>query len=719
MGSSEPLIVEAIYMYERENAELHHTDRFELVHEENPTPVLRRGQEFSLAVRFNREYVEETDIVRLLFSFGPNASVFKGTRGINEVKPRESALLDLEAWGVRMVGNTDTDLMVEARSPVDSPVGVWQLNVETTTLGSRQPPNTFHYEKDIYLLFNPWIKEDMVYMEPETRLDEYILNDIGKIWIGPHGSARGREWIFGQFDKAILPACMLMFEKSNIKTEQRGDPIKVSRTISKMANAFNVVDGKYVYDGILEGNWSPPYDDGISPSAWTGSIPILEQYLETGGERVKYGQCWVFAGVVTTICRALGLPSRVVTNVVSAHDANGSLSLDVYFDTDMNRLDMDPETGGPADSIWNYHVWNDVWMSRPDLPRGYGGWQAIDGTPQEQSEGLYRCGPASVEAIRQGVTGCNYDIPFLIASVNADQIRWLQDPNSIIGWRKIDTNTQHIGRMILTKKPWIFDPNGDRDREDITHEYKAPEGTRAERLTLYRAVRSIPSAKRAYAGGEQVVEDVEFKLVDLDRVNIGDPFTIRIDIENKSEERRTVKVVLSAGSVYYNGVKAHQIKRAEGEFELEAAERRSLQLRCTVEEYLDKLVEYANMKLYAIAVVQETNQTWADEDDFQVIKPTIKVEIEGDPVVGQPSTITLSFTNPLNLYLTECVFNYAGPGLSKNKTIKFRDVGPLEDVRVEHQLVPQKAGQQKIIATFTSRQLVDVTGAVAVDVDEA
>ena len=30
--------------------------------------------------------------------------------------------------------------------------------------------------------------------------------------------------------------------------------------------------------------------------------------------------------------------------------------------------------------------------------------------------------------------------------------------------------------MILTKAPWIFDPNGDRDREDITSLYKAKEG---------------------------------------------------------------------------------------------------------------------------------------------------------------------------------------------------------------------------------------------------
>lgn len=87
-------------------------------------------------------------------------------------------------------------------------------------------------------------------------------------------------------------------------------------------------------------------------------------------------------------------------------------------------------------------------------------------------------------------------------------------------------------------------------------------------------------------------------------------------------------------------------------------------------------------------------------------------------MVGQSSTITLSFRNPLKITLTNCVFNYAGPGISKNKTLKFRDVGPLEDIQVEHELVPQKSGRQQIIATFTSDQLVDVTGSATVDVYE-
>lgn len=32
-------------------------------------------------------------------------------------------------------------------------------------------------------------------------------------------------------------------------------------------------------------------------------------------------------------------------------------------------------------------MWNEVWMSRKDLGKDYDGWQVIDATPQETSEG--------------------------------------------------------------------------------------------------------------------------------------------------------------------------------------------------------------------------------------------------------------------------------------------------------------------------------------------
>lgn len=87
-------------------------------------------------------------------------------------------------------------------------------------------------------------------------------------------------------------------------------------------------------------------------------------------------------------------------------------------------------------------------MARPDLPHGYGGWQAVDATPQEKTDGLffnvslswiqnyyhvlyfvcaghYRIGPASVRAIREGEVGFCYETSCFFAEVNADRCYWM------------------------------------------------------------------------------------------------------------------------------------------------------------------------------------------------------------------------------------------------------------------------------------------------------
>lgn len=39
--------------------------------------------------------------------------------------------------------------------------------------------------------------------------------------------------------------------------------------------------------------------------------------------------------------------------------------------------------------VRNFHVWNEVWMKRLDMLVEYGmdGWQVVDATPQETSDG--------------------------------------------------------------------------------------------------------------------------------------------------------------------------------------------------------------------------------------------------------------------------------------------------------------------------------------------
>lgn len=61
-------------------------------------------------------------------------------------------------------------------------------------------------------------------------------------------------------------------------------------------------------------------------------------------------------------------------------------------------------------------------MNRPDLGPEYGGWQALDATPQETSEDMYRCGPTSLRAVRDGEIEKPYDTSYVFAEVNADKV---------------------------------------------------------------------------------------------------------------------------------------------------------------------------------------------------------------------------------------------------------------------------------------------------------
>ncbi|XP_046746451.1 hemocyte protein-glutamine gamma-glutamyltransferase-like [Diprion similis] len=706
-----PLTVKNVDLLEKENAKVHRTDRFELVAKAKSTPVLRRGQPFKLRLHFDRPFLENMDIVRIFFSFGSYPDVMKGTKGVGTIAKKTSLPAHSETWQVRATDLRTEIVSIEVQSPANCPVGVWKLFIDTTVSGHENTTNTFEVDSDIYLLFNPWMKHDLVYMEDQKLLEEYVMNDTGKIWVGTKKEPKGRGWVFGQFHACVLPACQLMLKKSGIKDVARGDPIKMSRAISRIVNANDD-------NGVLAGNWTDNYDGGVSPSAWTGSVPILKKFLETKNT-VRFGQCWVFSGVVTTVCRALGLPARSVTNLRSAHDCDNTLSIDRYFNSRHERLFFDPITGKSfEDSIWNFHVWNDVWMARPDLPKGYGGWQVIDATPQETSDGTFQCGPASVEAIKQGAAGFNYDVPFMISSVNADVVNWIEDKRSESGWRSFSTSKDAVGIMILTKAPLKFDSKGERDRLDITCSYKAEEGTQAERLTLYRAARCLDSARRSYAIPELTKEDCEFTLVDLDTVNIGEPFAVQVNVKNNSKEQRTIRAILSVRSVFYNGNPGHTVKSVLTNLTLHPKKRDVLRLPITADQYLDKLVEYCHLKLSAVIAVNETNQTWVDEDDFRVVKPTINIEVARKLVMEQPAMLSLTFTNPLKKMLTDCKINLSSSGFRSTKEMSLKDVAPSKMVHVIHQAVPYMDGKHNIVVTFTSKELCDVTGLATVEVIE-
>lgn len=707
-----PIQVQGVELYARENAKLHNTNLYELLDSKDSALILRRGQTFYMAIRFKKTFSPNLDTVRLHFEFGPPPHMMqKGNLISLPITSVSSFTRDRQMWDVRTHQHQDAVVTIDVQIAGAAAVGVWKMKILSYVTGDMSAqPEIFEIPQNAYVLFNPWSKEDTVFLDKEDARREYVLNDVGKIFVGTQKEPRGRRWIYGQFADSVLPGAMLMLNHSKLDYTGRASPILVSRAISKLVNSEN--DDK----GIVVGNWSGMYDDGTAPWMWTGSPAIMDEYFKNGGEQsVKYGQCWVFAGVATTVCRTLGIPCRTVTNFVSAHDTDRSLTVDKYFDKDGEKIE-----GVSNDSIWNFHVWNDVWMSRPDLPVGYGGWQSIDSTPQETSNNVFQMGPASVEAVRRGQVGFDFDCPFVFSEVNADIIKWTRDETVEGGWRKAASDKYKIGQFILTKKIGVDDDVGDTDAENIVSEYKDQEGTVEERMAVLNAARYgvAPSIRYAvYDMPPPEKEDVTFDLQEIDKIMIGQPFTVTVQVKNKnSSEVRTVGAVLSASTVYYTGVLARKVTRQRGNFTLKPNQSEVLQITVSADEYLDKLVDYSMMKIYAIATVQETQQTWAEEDDFTVQKPKLVLQCPETLRVGVEFQLVIRLTNPLNRHLTDCLFTLEGPGLSGPYRVKFRDIAPLESVVHFERLVPQRPGNRVIVANFSSRQLIEVIGSKHVNV---
>jgi len=316
-----------------ENEEEHKTDEYE-----NPLLVLRRGQTFRVRIEFERRYNKFSDKIMLQFSTGPNPQLLNNTK-IN--CPVVDELVSSE-WGMTVDSENGTTVTFKVNIPAKTIIGKFKVTINLETkLEDGTVAKSSDEEPDIYIIFNPWSKDDSVYMKNEDERYEYCINESGIIYRGSSRRISGKQWNFGQFEKKIMECVLLLLDKDeryknnpNKWIEKRADPVWVSRIISCMVNEY-----------VLVGNWSGDYSGGISPLKWNGSVKILNEFYKTN-EMVKFGQCWVYSGVVTTALRSLGIPTRSVTNFSSAHDTEGSMTIDTYITEDGDEVSLN------GDSVW-------------------------------------------------------------------------------------------------------------------------------------------------------------------------------------------------------------------------------------------------------------------------------------------------------------------------------------------------------------------------------
>lgn len=703
-----PLVVKSVDLCMDENVTNHHTGDYDAVQSENPSLVVRRGSPIKFKIDFNRSYDKEKDVVCLVFTVkdATAPSYAQGSMIFAPIVPSDDVVLPSDGWQTKLLSTDENAVSVEVTPTATAITGQWILEVDTKVMKEREEEaKTLRYtvKQPVYLLFNPWCKQDTVYMsDPEWR-KEYVLNDSGLIWRGTSNRLRPTVWNYAQFEDQVLECCCYLLNHfSKLSVVARADPAKVVRHISAVVNSIDD-------DGIIVGNWSGEYGGGQPPTHWGGSMAILQQFYKTK-KPVKYGQCWVFSGVCTTVCRALGIPARSVTNFASAHDTHNSLTIDYFYDDD-----GEPIEDLNIDSVWNFHVWNEVWMERPDLePGGYGGWQAIDSTPQEESDGLYRCGPCSVSGIKRGEIQKAYDGPFVFAEVNADKVYWrFRGKHQPL--KLMQKKTEVIGQFISTKAI------GSYEREDITNEYKYRENSREEREVMLRALRQCRNSFSRYYLNDDF-EDVQFDFQLLDDIVIGSPFSVKLFIKNKGREGKAynIKGIMRVGTVLYTGHLKNLVKKDRFDVKVEEDSEQVVTLDVSYEEYEKALVDQAAFNIAARATVVETGFDYIAEDDFRVRKPDIKIEVEGETVQGQEFTVTATLANPLNKSLRKGVFIIEGPGLGQPMKLPVKgDIQPKADVKVSCSMRPKTSGEKSIIAKFSSRELDDVDGYEVIEVKPA
>ncbi|XP_014645617.1 PREDICTED: protein-glutamine gamma-glutamyltransferase E [Ceratotherium simum simum] len=669
--------------------------------------ILRRGQPFQFSLILNQS-LGSGESLGFIASTGSYASESAGTKAVFPLSNKTSG----GGWGAQLVSNKDKVLTISIITPANAPIGRYTLNLQIFSQGKE-----FVLKLGTFiLLFNPWLQADGVFMRNEAEREEYVQEDAGIIYVGSTNRISMIGWNFGQFEEDILNISLSVLDHSlNFRRDpatdvaRRSDPKYVGRVLSAMINSNDD-------NGVISGNWSGDYTGGQDPRSWNGSVEILKGWKKSGFRPVQFGQCWVFAGTLNTVLRSLGIPARVITNFNSAHDTDGNLSVDVYYDPMGNPLDKG------RDSVWNFHVWNEAWFVRTDLGPSYNGWQVLDATPQERSQGVFQCGPASVIAVREGDVDKDFDMPFIFAEVNADRITWIYDVYN--GTQKRSSSeSRSVGQYISTKAV------GSNSRLDVTDKYKYPEGSSQERQVFRKALEKLKpnvafdATSARYAAARYAERNLQqpsisgtFKVTGI--LEVGKEVNLTLMLKNLTNDMKTVIVNMTAWTIVYNGTLVHEVWKDSVTISLDPKEEIQHPVKIPYAQY-ETYLKADNM-IRTTAVCQVTNEAEVVvARDVILDNPTLTLEVLDQAQVQKPVNVQMHFSNPLDEPVKNCLLMVEGSGLlTGSLKIDVPALRPKEQSRVRFEILPTRSGTKQLLADFSCDKFPAIKAMLSIDVAE-
>ncbi|XP_061779424.1 protein-glutamine gamma-glutamyltransferase E-like [Nerophis lumbriciformis] len=689
-------ILQEVDLHSKTNNEEHHTSELP-----GDQLIVRRGQSFKMTVKVTKPF--KPDLHSLLLTattggaHGEYSSEDQGTLsrfgipGYPDRSPTAKAI-----WTVQLHGSSSlTSLILLITPPTDTPIGkytltgsLWDEEIQLATL---------------VVLFNPWFSGDSVFMSDELERKEYVMNEQGVIYGGSTDYISGMNWDFGHFEDDMVDICLMILDKNLNYTNNpskdlasRGSPIYIGRVVSAMINNFDD-------PGVLQGNWSDSFEGGVSPSHWSGSHDILSKWIKNDYHPVKFGQCWVFAGVMCSVMRLLGIPTRVISNFQSAHDTDANLTIDVYHPLEgAEYIESD-------DSIWNFHVWVESWMTRPDLNTHgkYDGWQVLDPTPQEVSDGIYQCGPASVIAIHDGEINLPYDIPFVFAEVNADCVDWMVKSDGTKF--SMFSDTKRIGKKISTKAV------GSNERVNITHLYKHEEGSEEERAVFKYALDKDEESEEEEENNEGDAIPPPLLVLHFEEVSkpqYGEDVQLKLVLSSDSRVDRQMSVRISVEGMKYNGILVLVILTETKEETLRPGKELSIPILIPFQTYYKHMHVCDSLKVTSMVTdMRHPDKPSHAEDNVLLQDLPVHVSVTGYVRQYQEASATVSFMNTTTVAMTGMTLALSGSGVMKEEmNLRLPDLSPNNRIRVTVPFVPYRAGEKTLVADIHSSIFKDFKG---------
>ena len=95
----------------------------------------------------------------------------------------------------------------------------------------------------------------------------------------------------------------------------------------------------------------------------------------------------------------------------------------------------------------------------------------------------------------------------------------------------------------------------------------------------------------------------------------------------------------------------------------------------TPNEYVGKVSEQLLVDIIVFASITDTETNLIEKETFRFRTPDLIMNVPDEVKVGQPTSVTASFRNPLDQWLTSVEWFVEGAGLTKPLTIDERCVG--------------------------------------------